>query len=168
MKKLLTIFLTLLTLLSYSQTKLDMELFNVINNYRVSSGLEKLVWSQESFMVSKKHNEYMVTAPHYGHNQPIDIPNHKELQTPGQRFTDADIWWYGVGENISAMPYSDSSLVFTAREIVDSWIASPGHNRLLINETMEFGSVSTSLFAVKKKSYSDITGYCYSTFNAFR
>jgi len=168
MKKLLTIFLTLLTLLSYSQTKLDMELFNVINNYRVSSGLEKLVWSQESFMVSKKHNEYMVTAPHYGHNQPIDIPNHKELQTPGQRLTDANIWWNGVGENICYTPYSDSSLVFMATKVLRSWVASPGHNRLLINKSMKFGSVSTSLVATKRYSYSTIVGGCYSTFNAFR
>ena len=168
MKKFLTILLTLLSIISYSQTKLDMEIFNIINQYRASKGIDKLVWSQEAFNVSKKHNDYMIAAPSYSHNQPIDLPNHKELQTPGQRFTDADIWWYGIGENISCMPYSDSSLVFIAREIVDSWIASPGHNRLLINETMKFGSVSTSLVAVKKKSYSDIAGYCYSTLNAFR
>ena len=168
MKKFLTILLTLLSIISYSQTKLDMEIFNIINQYRTSKGIDKLSWSQEAFSVSKKHNDYMVAAPSYSHNQPIDPPNHKELQTPGRRFTDADIRYSGVGENISAMPYSDSSLVFIAREIVDSWIASTGHNRLLINETMEFGSVSTSLYAAKKKSYSDIAGYCFSTFNAFR
>ena len=169
MKKFLTILLTLLSIISYSQTKLDMEIFNVINQYRVSNGLNKLDWRQDAFGVVKKHNDYMRVAGSYSHDEPIDIPKNKELQTPGKRFTDANIWWYGVGENISCMPYSDSSLVFTAREIVDSWIASTGHNRLLINETMEFGSVSKSLVAVKfEKSYSDVTGYCYSTFNTFR
>ena len=60
MKKFLTILLTLLSIISYSQTKLDMEIFNIINQYRTSKGIDKLSCSQEAFSVSKKHNEYMV------------------------------------------------------------------------------------------------------------
>ena len=168
MKKFLTILLTLLSIISYSQTKLDMEIFNIINQYRTSKGIDKVSWSQEAFSVSKKHNDYMVAAPSYSHNQPIDLPNYKELQTPGQRFTDDDIWWYGVGENISAMPYSDSSLVFISKNILSSWVASPGHKRLLLAESMEFGDVSISLVATKRDPDSDIIGTAFCTFSAFR
>lgn len=59
MKKFLTILLTLLSIISYSQTKLDIEIFNVINQYRVSNGLNKLDWRQDAFGVVKKHNDYM-------------------------------------------------------------------------------------------------------------
>ena len=117
MKKFLTILLTLLSIISYSQTKLDMEIFNIINQYRTSKEIDKLSWSQEAFSVSKKHNDFIVAVPSYSHNQPIDLPNHKELQTPGKRFTDADIRCYSVGENISCMAYSDSSLVFKERKM---------------------------------------------------
>jgi len=168
MKKLLTILLSLLTLISYSQTKLDMEIFNDINQYRVSNGLNKLEWRQDAFDVVKKHNDYMRVAGSYSHDEPIDITNHKELSTPGKRFTDANIWWYGVGENIMFVYYSDSTLPFISKNILSSWVASPGHKRLLLDESMEFGAVSISLVATKRDPDSDIIGTAFCTFSAFR
>ena len=182
MKKFLTILLTLLSIISYSQTKLDIEIFNVINQYRVSNGLNKLDWRQDAFGVVKKHNDYMRVAGSYSHDEPIDIPNHKELNTPGKRFTDADIWWNGVGENIMNMfispkltnllflevYHSDSTLPFISKNILSSWVASPGQKRLLLDESMEFGAVSISLFATKRDPDSDIIGTAFCTFSAFR
>ena len=168
MKKLITILLLFLAIASYGQTKLDLEIFNVINQYRVSHGLHKLEWRQDAFEVVKKHNDYMLKSGSYSHGEPIDIPNHKELSTPGKRFADANVWWYSVGENIASVSYSDSTLPFIAKSILSTWISSPGHKRLLLHETMEFGAVSISLVATKKRPYSDITGYASCTFSAFR
>lgn len=61
-------------------------------------------------------------ADSYSHDEPIDIPNHKELNTPGKRFTDADIWWNGVGKNIMYIYYSDSTLPFISKNILSSWV----------------------------------------------
>ena len=39
---------------------------------------------------------------------------------------------------------------------------------LLLNKNVVLGSVSTSLVGRKKLTYSDITGHCFATFNAFK
>ena len=74
MKTITTILLSLLTLISYSQTKLDLEVFKIINEYRVSNGLKKLIWSTEAFVVTETHNNYMVKAGKLCHGEPIDVP----------------------------------------------------------------------------------------------
>jgi len=168
MKKLITLLLSLLTLVSYSQTELDMEVFKIINDYRVSNGLEKLIWSDEAFVATQKHNNYMVKADVLSHHQPIDIPNHKEIQDVGDRFTMDGIQYYSLGENAACVSYSDSLLPYIGQSIVNTWIKSDGHRKLLLHKSMRYGSVSTSLVSREKKYYSDVVGNCFVTFNAFR
>ncbi|MGY8988648.1 MAG: hypothetical protein ACKVJA_00120 [Flavobacteriales bacterium] len=43
MKKILTILLTILTISSYGQTKLDLLIFDKVNEYRVEKGLHTWV-----------------------------------------------------------------------------------------------------------------------------
>ena len=50
MKKLITILLTLLTFVSYGQqrmVKAEKIIFRMVNEYRVSQGLEAVVWSED-------------------------------------------------------------------------------------------------------------------------
>ena len=58
MKKLITILFLFLTITSYGQTKLDIEMFKVVNEYRISNGLNAWVWDQQVFKVAEKHNHY--------------------------------------------------------------------------------------------------------------
>ena len=168
MKTLITILLSLLTLVSYSQTKLDLEVFKIINEYRVSNGLKKLIWSTEAFVVTETHNNYMVKTGKLCHGEPIDIPNHKEIQDLGERFIDKGVSYSYLGENVACVLYSDSLLPYISRSIVNNWINSKSHNELLLNKNVMLGSVSTSLVGRKKLTYSDITGHCFTTFNAFK
>ena len=168
MKTLITILLSLLTLVSYSQTKLDLEVFKIINEYRVSNGLKKLIWSAEAFVVTETHNNYMVKTGKLCHGEPIDIPNHKEIQDLGERFIDKGVSYSYLGENVACVLYSDSLLPYISRSIVNNWINSKSHNELLLNKNVVLGSVSTSLVGRKKLTYSDITGHCFATFNAFK
>ena len=168
MKTITTILLSLLTLISYSQTKLDLEVFKIINEYRVSNGLQKLIWSTEAFVVTETHNNYMVKTGKLCHGEPIDIPNHKEIQDLGERFTDKGVSYSYLGENVACVLYSDSLLPYISRSIVNNWINSTSHNELLLNKNVKLGSVSTSLVGRKKLTYSDITGHCFATFNAFK
>ena len=73
MKKILTILLTILTISSYGQTKLDLLIFDKVNEYRVENGLSTWVWESKVFLVAEKHNNYQVK---------ISDISHKELQNP--------------------------------------------------------------------------------------
>ena len=168
MKTITTILLSLLTLISYSQTKLDLEVFKIINEYRVSNGLKKLIWSTEAFVVTETHNNYMVKAGKLCHGEPIDVPNHREVDDLGERFRDKGISYSYVGENVACVLYSDSLLPYISRSIVNNWINSKYHNEFLLDTNIKFCSISTSLVGRKKLTYSDITGHCFTTFNAFK
>ena len=58
MKKLITILLSLLTLVSYSQTELDMLTFNALNEYRINHGVKPLVFDSTVWIVSEHHIAY--------------------------------------------------------------------------------------------------------------
>ena len=71
MKQLITILLTLFTLISYSQTELDQEIFKVVNEYRISNGLTPWIWSQETFVACEFHNSYQTKIKNIKHHEKI-------------------------------------------------------------------------------------------------
>ncbi|MGY8950802.1 MAG: CAP domain-containing protein, partial [Flavobacteriales bacterium] len=59
-RKLITILLTLLTLNVYSQTDLELAVFQKINEYRVENGLHNLKWDDATYKSTQIHTEYMI------------------------------------------------------------------------------------------------------------
>ena len=68
----------------------------------------------------------------------------------------------------SEMNTVEKAWINIGQSIVNTWIKSDGHRKLLLHKSMRYGSVSTSLVSREKKYYSDVVGNCFVTFNAFR
>ena len=62
MKKLITILLTILTFTSYGQQRIgeaEQIIFRMVNEYRVSQGLEAVEWSNDAYKAAYHHASYM-------------------------------------------------------------------------------------------------------------
>jgi uncharacterized protein YkwD len=102
MKNIITILLLILTITSYGQTQLDKEIFKVVNEYRISNGLNAWVWNQELFKVSEKHNYYQTQIKNISHDESIDIKGHVEVRRLGDRVSEGVSGnWESVGENLA-------------------------------------------------------------------
>ena len=69
MKNLITLLIVLLSISGYSQSNLDMLVFNKINEYRESKGLVSLIWDNKTFNASKHHTKYLVKNKVVGHTE---------------------------------------------------------------------------------------------------
>lgn len=96
-----------------SSTALGTELVDLINQHRVSRGLDALVdWSPLAG-VARDHSADMATRHYFSH---ID----SEGRTAGDRLTEAGLSWSAVGENLAAGQGSPEDVFL-------EWMASPGH-----------------------------------------
>jgi len=140
MKKLITLLLVLLSISGYSQSNLDILVFNKINQYRKSKGLVVMVWDNKPFKSSKHHTQYLVEHKVVGHTEKNNTPTSKSR-----------LKYYGVnfnysGENcakvIIGITKEYSSDEYLSSEIVDGWKNSPPHNKLMLDENYDYGAVS--------------------------
>ena len=146
MKNIITILLLILTITSYGQTQLDKEIFRVVNEYRISNGLNAWVWNQELFKVSEKHNYYQTQIKNISHDESIDIKGHVEVRRLGDRVSEGVSGnWGCVGENLACIPSKDLTISEIAEITVNGWINSPPHHKLLLSSKIMFkyGSVSS-------------------------
>ena len=147
MKKIITILLfLLLSIISYSQTNLDKEIFRVVNEYRISNGLNAWVWNQDLFKVSEKHNYYQTQINNISHDESIDIGGHFEVRRLGDRVSEGVGYnWECVGENLACIASEDLIISEIVEITVNGWIASPPHHKLLLSSKIMFkyGSVSS-------------------------
>ena len=145
MKKLITTLLLslLLVFISYSQTPLDHRIFKTVNEYRVSSGLEPWVWSQELFPIPLQHSNYMVLLNDISHKQDVDVPNFVEYYSLDDRLNNSDVVWVKGGENIAVINCEGlSDNIDMAKKVLKMWINSPPHHELLLSTNYKYGAVS--------------------------
>ena len=171
MKKLITtILLSVLTLVSYSQTKLDKEIFKVINEYRISNGLTPWEWDQKTFKVAEKHNYYQTQISDIYHGEPKNIRNHEEINSLGGRFDDGKITdWSKCGENLAVVNSDNLTIVEIAEKTLSMWINSSTHNDLLLsaNKKYTYGAISSKY----SKEYVNATfcrNWTYVTLNVYQ
>ena len=146
MKKLLKILLLFLTITSYGQTQLDKEIFKIVNEYRVSNGLGTWVWSQDLFKVCEKHNYYQTQTGTVSHDESINIKGHDEIRRLGDRVSDGVTSnWRCVGENLARVHNKDLTVSEIAERVLNGWINSPPHHKLLLSRSsmFDYGSVSS-------------------------
>ena len=172
MKKLITLLLLLTSIISYSQTKLDKEIFKVVNEYRVSNGLDIWEWNQKLFKVSKKHNYYQTQINDINHDEPTNVKSHVEVSGLSDRVEEGNINnWKQIGENLAVSPSENLSTSEIAKKVLIMWIASPPHHELLLSPNYHYdsGSISSHLSteyikAVNCKSWTYVTLNVLSTF----
>jgi len=144
MKKILLILSILLTTLSYGQTKLDSLIFDKVNEYRISNGLSSWVWDSKVFLIAEKHNEYQVKISNISHYELQDVSDHVEVSRLGHRFDSVFTNWLRCGENIAVVNTLDLSVEEIATTTLEMWIASPPHNRTLLQRTKyKSGAISS-------------------------
>lgn len=91
----------------------ESEVVRIVNEYRVSIGLNALVSTTPLSDVARAHSLHMVIHEFFAHENP-------EGDSPGQRILKGGILWSMAGENLAA-GYSSPEAAF------DAWMNSPGH-----------------------------------------
>lgn len=109
-------------------SQMEMEIFALCNAIRVKNGLNEFEWSNELYAVATLRSEEIITK--FSHTR----PNKKEWLST---YNEAGISYSLAGENL-ALGYT------TAKQVVDSWMASPGHKENILSRNTHFAT------AVKK------------------
>lgn len=124
---------TLITNYDYSTE--EIQLLQMINDYRVSNGRNALIIINHISYKSKEHNDYMIAN---------NVVNHDYFTERAQNLIDV-LGAYKVGENI-AYNFSCPTTVFNA------WLNSPIHKANLDGDYTHFG-LSISISSVSGKKY---------------
>lgn len=154
MKRLITILLTFLTLTSFSQERvpeLEKIIFDKVNQYRVSQGLEPVVWDDKVYDAAHHHALYIsergIDVSHY---ELRDKENFMELERAQDRikyYYNERAWGIECITNINFVWY-DGDLEQIAEWTVNAWINSPKHRKGLLFDydgsigNLKFGAVS--------------------------
>ena len=91
------------------------ELEDLINAHRKKVGCKELDWDDDVADVAQKHSDDMVKRSFFAHINPDGL-------TPFKRLERAGVHYMRAAENIAAGQR-------TAREVMNSWLNSPGHRR---------------------------------------
>ena len=110
------------TTVPYSYTTFENETLTLINNYRVSIGLNALVKSDYISFKAEEHNNYMITNTIVNHNDFV-ARSEDIMKTLGAKY---------VTENV-AYNYN------TPQAVLDAWLASEGHKANLEGNYTHFG-----------------------------
>lgn len=155
-----------------AQTKLDTLVFNKINEYRVSKGLNKLLWDTIAFKASKCHSDYLeglAAKTNYktittGHSEST-----KGLEHSWNRYAYFGGVFKSVGEIVltNSLNFKDndaSKLTKLVDILVKQWKDSPEHNKIMITSNYNFGGVSCKV-VTKSVGLKGFTNYqIWSTF----
>ena len=138
-RKLITILLTLLTLNVYSQTDLELAVFQKINEYRVENGLHNLKWDDATYKSTQIHTEYMIKDGKLSHTQNSETPKFTNRLMLFQDKT------FIIGnENVSAVSINgiEDDIDKIADKILYSWKRSSSHNSVMLSGGLIIGAIS--------------------------
>jgi uncharacterized protein YkwD len=107
---------------NYTYSQIELDVANLINEYRVSKGLNSLEKINHISNVSEDHDEYMISINTLTHA--LFAQREENLRTT--------LGAVAVGENI-AYNYS------TAQSVVNAWINSPAHKANMEGNYTHFG-----------------------------
>ena len=133
----ITIFFLLMSIVTFSQTKLDSLVLDEINSYRNSKGLCDLKYSPINFKASNHHSKYLVRTGRIGHTEDTLVTTSDRVKFYGGKSTH-------IGENVSILSLNikdDDYLNKASNDIVNSWIKSPDHKKILLSN-FKFSGVS--------------------------
>tara|TARA_R110000851_G_scaffold69138_1_gene154987 strand:+ start:922 stop:1458 length:537 start_codon:yes stop_codon:yes gene_type:complete len=142
MKKILTILLLILTISSYSQTKLDMLTFNALNEYRIERGVKPLVFDSTVWKAAQHHSTYL-SQNDYPSNY-VCSSGHNELELV--EFTDRlryyGVKWSGTGGECVATWGCRGSNEKNAVQVIGQWDGSPSHKEGMLEKDVTRVAIS--------------------------
>jgi uncharacterized protein YkwD len=154
--KFIYIILTFISLQSLAQTRLDSLILDEINKYRLSKNLTEFQFANVNFKAALHHTTHLFGTTKVGHTG-------DDLKTPYDRYS-----FYGgqslhMAENVTKVNLNiqdtcQTNLDKIAKKVVDSWINSEGHNRILLSQA-KFAGVSnlTQFNNVGIKGWSNVS-----------
>ena len=138
-RKILSLLFTFLMLNVFSQTPLELKVFQKINDYRVENGLHNLKWDDATYKSTQIHTEYMIKDGKLSHTEDSETP---DFWNRLMLFQDND---YILGnENVSAVSINDieDDIDKIADRILYSWKTSEGHDKSMLSKGSTVGAVS--------------------------
>ena len=146
-KKLITLLSLILTLNSYGQTAIDLVVWEKLNEYRVESGVQPLPLDTSVYKAAYLHSKYLHDNG-YPSKYPLSSGHYEEvLKNPSDRLSAQGVLFIWCGENIGSFTVGQFSedgwvdMEAVANYIVDGWINSPGHHKLMISPKYTSGAV---------------------------
>ena len=132
MKKLITILLSLLTLVSYSQTELDMLVFESLNEYRIENGVEPLVFDSIVWEAAQHHSVYLSENGYT--TEYVCSSGHLELELVNfsDRLNHFDVKWTGTGGECIATWSGKRTNEESVTQVIHQWDGSPSHKKGLL------------------------------------
>ncbi len=109
----------------------EIEVFNIVNDLRVQNGVPKLKWDPTAYTAAKTRVKEIVT--YWGHNRPDGTHCYSVY---GQGENPTHIFSH-IGENIASGQHS-------AKDVVDSWMASASHRKNILNP--EFDNIAIAFY----------------------
>jgi len=145
MKKLITLLLAIVSVSAFSQTKLDSLVLDKVNEYRVSLGLNKVVFDKNLYDAAKCQATYLKSKGVVGHDQAtkgFETLEKRLFKFNKTKFTKAGEVCNFVNMNINDKEGYDK----LASKIVEEWKKSPSHNKAITDPDFKYAA-----------SYSDVT-----------
>lgn len=126
-------------IVDYSYTELELQTAKLINDYRVSKGLNALDLINYVSVKSEEHNEYMIEH---------QVVNHDQFDKRAQ----------DIMENVGAMKVNENIAYNYQQPIgaVTAWLNSPGHKANIEGSFTHFGISVTVDPVTGKKYYTNI------------
>lgn len=154
MKTIIYIILFIINLNLSAQTKLDSMLFNKINEYRVSNGVNEIAWDTNIFKAANHHSTYLKLLNYDSlkttitHTENVDVDGFDELLEFFDRFDKyTDKRNIFIAENITGTLRKKT---FEVEKIVDiiinNWKNSIEHNKIMLSKDAKYGACSIVVF----------------------
>jgi hypothetical protein len=125
----------------------DKEMFNYINTYRVENGVDKLRWSKDLYVISKEHNDTLVSEDSLYHSKTNTYENCGGSSTWTTPVTPTSLKEFNKFidkyYNVTFDPNDTTEFnKFIKLSVIYAWSNSDGHNKNLLRD-IKYGSVST-------------------------
>lgn len=162
MKKFIGIFLLYFCpiLGAIGQTSEEKALFDTINKYRVSKGLNKLIWDTSVYKMASHHAKYITiinSAPYnkklLTHTEELDIADFEELNTVndrGEKYSKARFVkdpYSSFAENCCLLSSGKTVKKDIHNNFFKCWLNSKdGHKEILEDKSSNFGGCSIQYY----------------------
>ena len=142
MKKLITILLLILTITSYSQTELDMLVFESLNEYRIENGVEPLVFDSIVWEAAQHHSVYLSENGYP--TEYVCSSGHLELGlvTFPDRLRHFNVRWSGTGGECIATWSGKRTNEESVAQVIHQWDGSPSHKKVLLKKNVTRMAIS--------------------------
>jgi uncharacterized protein YkwD len=127
--------------------------FDLTNQARQARGLAPLIKDAELRNVARAYSNDMLVRRFFDHTTPDGVAFDERIEDHYRH------WVYVVGENIfSAFGYNPNNSQYLAKEIMDTWMQSPGHRDNLLSPAFTHLGVGVSARNDKIRATQEFVG----------